>query len=325
MSHEHDTTKKELDDVISSIGGVGDIEEFVEVLNLFFDALPDPIFVIDEDGNFIKALGGSASYLYQGTKYFEGKCIKDIFSTSLAEKFQLAVNEAINLNKLVIMEHEIYSNDLNGIDVGGSSNWFEGRIHPILQRGNDTRVVLCVTINKTESKLMEQKLLQLAQTDPLTGAYNRRFFNNSLARAIAEFSRYNTVFSLLMIDVDHFKKLNDTFGHDIGDEVLKGLVKICDDVLRDIDLFARYGGEEFMILLPNTTGKDACVVANRIRIALEQDSNIIESKNISYTASIGVTQAKPNDRNIEQVTKRVDLALYQAKESGRNQVCYRSE
>jgi len=325
VSHNHDSTKQELSDAISSIGGFEGIQGFEEVLNLFFDALPDPIFVINEDGNFIKALGGNASYLYQGSEHFEGKYIKDIFSSSLAQEFQLAVTQAINSNKLVIIEHEIHPNDLKAFDVGVSSNWFEGRIYPIRQRGNDKRVVLCVTINKTESKLMEQKLLQLAETDPLTGAFNRRFFNNSLTRAIAEFTRYNNVFSLLMIDVDHFKNLNDTFGHDIGDEVLKGLVNICHDVLRDIDIFARYGGEEFMILLPHTSGEEACIVADRIRRALAQASTVIDSKKISYTASIGVTQVKTNDEKIEQLTKRVDLALYQAKDSGRNKVCYNSD
>lgn len=322
MSNEHDMANQVLSNTISSLGGFEGIEGFEEVLTLFFDALPDPIFVIDEDGNFIKALGGNASYLYRGTEHFEGKCIKDIFSGSFAQKFQLAINEAITLNKLVIIEHEISPKELKAIDVDSSSSWFEGRVHPISQRGNDKRVVLCVTINKTESKLIEQKLLLLAETDPLTGAYNRRFFNNSLTRAIAEYTRYQNIFSILMIDVDHFKKLNDTFGHDIGDEVLKRLVNICNGVLRDIDIFSRYGGEEFMILLPNTSSKDACVVANRIRIALEKESLVIESKNIAYTVSVGVTEVKSVDENIEQLTKRVDLALYQAKESGRNQVCY---
>lgn len=288
-------------------------------------SLPDPIFVIDEDGRIIKALGGNASALYKGTDYFEGKCIKDTFSISLAKKIQFGVNEAISLNKLVIIEHRVDSNDLKATDTECYSNWFEGRIHPISQRGNDKRVVVCVTIDKTESKLLEQKLLKMAETDPLTEAYNRRFFNNSLKRAIAEFSRYKNAFSLLMIDVDYFKKLNDNFGHDVGDEVLKRLAKVCCEELRDIDIFARYGGEEFMILLPNTLGQAASTVANRIRIALEEDIVIIRSKTISYTVSIGVTQAQEGDGRIEQLTKRVDLALYQAKESGRNRVFYSND
>lgn len=321
MSNKFSTSKHVLNNALHSLVGFESIEEFEEVLTLFFDALPDPIFVIDEGGNFIKVLGGNASYLYQGTENFEGKCIKDIFSPTLTQKFQLAINEAINFNKLVIIEHEINSNDLKGIEVDMSSTFFEGRIHPIRQRGNDKRAVLCVTINNTEKKLMEQKLLQLADTDPLTAAYNRRFFNNSVSRALAEFTRYNTVFSLLMIDVDHFKKFNDTFGHDVGDQVLKRLVKICNSILRTIDIFARYGGEEFMILLPSTTCDNACIVANRIRVAIEQDTFILGNKTISYTVSIGATQVKTSDKNIDLLTKRADLALYKAKDTGRNQVC----
>lgn len=300
---------------------LGSIEAYDEVLTLFFEALPDPIFVINEEGKLIKALGGNASDIYRSAQYLEGKYIKDVFSSYLAEKFHNAINEAISSNKLVLTEYEINSSNSNLLPQEDSSRWYEGRIHPIRQKGKDKRVVLWISIDKTLNKKMEQELLQLAITDPLTGAYNRRYFNDNLTRQISEFSRYKNVFSLLMLDVDHFKQLNDTFGHDLGDETLKGLVKTSSKLLRDIDIFARYGGEEFMILLPNTPSEEATVVANRLRVAVAQDYIDSGNTKIYYTVSIGVTEIKDQKDDIESITKRADIALYQAKERGRNQVC----
>ena len=300
---------------------LGSLEEHYDVLTLFFDGLPDPIFVINEEGKLIKVLGGNASDLYRKTQHLEGEYIKDFFAPTLAEKFIRVIHEAISSNTLVITDYEINVSNSKFLSQDDSKRWFEGRVSPIKQRGTDKRVVVWISINKTQNMIMEQKLLQLSITDPLTGAYNRRYFNDNLIRQFAEFSRYKNTFSILMLDVDYFKKLNDTFGHDLGDEVLKELVKISHKVLREIDIFSRYGGEEFMILLPKTNSKEAFIVADRLRLALEEAHIVTEYNKISYTVSIGVTEIKSDNDDIESITKRADLALYQAKEQGRNRVC----
>jgi PAS domain-containing protein len=154
------------------------IEELDELLSLFFDSLPDPIFVIDEDGCFIRAFGRNLSYIEHGSENYEGKSLENIFCCSLVQKFELAIREAINTNQLVLIEYEVNSDNLISLDTDMPANWFEGRIYPIRKRGEDKRAVLWIAINKTENKLMEQKLLHLAETDPLTGAYNRRYFKD---------------------------------------------------------------------------------------------------------------------------------------------------
>lgn len=163
------------------------------------------------------------------------------------------------------------------------------------------------------------KLEEIAFFDHLTGAINRRKFeelsNNEFKRSM----RYDTPVSFLMIDIDHFKVVNDTYGHGIGDEVLKHLSAICKDSIRSIDLFARIGGEEFIIMLPQTDEENAYVFADRLRKKIDKSIFLSEDINIHYTVSIGLTNLyKDKDKSVKDILKRVDLALYEAKESGRN-------
>ena len=137
-----------------------------------------------------------------------------------------------------------------------------------------------------------------------------------LEAEINKAKRYSKEFSLIMLDIDHFKTVNDTYGHDVGDYVLKATVNVIKRNIRKADIFARYGGEEFMIVQPETTIERAKVYAEKIRTIIEQN-NFDKVKKI--TISIGVTMFNKNDA-IESITKRVDDALYRAKDNGRNRV-----
>lgn len=157
---------------------------------------------------------------------------------------------------------------------------------------------------------------ELAITDTLTGISNRYAFNEALSKEIYKSHRHNVMFSLLMLDLDHFKDINDTYGHDIGDSILIKTTEIVKSCLREEDVFARVGGEEFMIILPQTDISTAFEIAERIRHRIESFSFDPDQ---SITLSIGVSTYHKGEDAVE-VTKRADIALYEAKNRGRNTV-----
>jgi diguanylate cyclase (GGDEF)-like protein/PAS domain S-box-containing protein len=167
-----------------------------------------------------------------------------------------------------------------------------------------------------ELKLLNDILAHRANTDPLTGISNRLKFNEILNIELQRAKRFDTPLSLIMFDVDHFKEINDTFGHHTGDEVLRDLTKLVAQYVRSHDLFARWGGEEFMIMVTNTAADNARHFAEKLRLT-------IESRRFpgvqQVTCSFGVAQLGSDD-NDDRFTQRVDRALYLAKAQGRNRV-----
>lgn len=186
------------------------------------------------------------------------------------------------------------------------------------QASEEAKKQLLLEIKRREA--LEQELRHLASTDPLTNLPNRRFLAEAATRFVASAKRYNTPLSMIAVDLDHFKKINDDFGHVEGDIVLKKTGLLLQAELRtDVDVLGRMGGEEFLILLPSTSLEGACIVAERLRVKLESASICLGEVGISVTASFGVAQWV-TDEPFEQLLKRVDSALYEAKHSGRNQV-----
>src|SRR5664279_2643346 len=170
------------------------------------------------------------------------------------------------------------------------------------------------------SDLLTIDLGMLATTDGLTSLYNRRQFD-VLARAEwARFQRYGRPLSLLILDIDKFKSINDQFGHDAGDLVLKAVADICKSTKRQPDLLARIGGEEFALLLPETDEAAAEIVAERFRTAIQDHPRILAAEKIQVTVSIGVAGATLAMSGFEVLLKRADEALYEAKRTGRNRV-----
>jgi diguanylate cyclase len=161
-----------------------------------------------------------------------------------------------------------------------------------------------------------------AMRDPLTNLVNRRFFEVGLPREIAESRRNNTPLCLVMADIDHFKKLNDTYGHQVGDEVLKYFANLLEKNIRESDLAVRYGGEEFAIVLPSTNGDGAKAVIGKFMRALEEVNLVItgESRRIGHiTASFGIARINAED-DANQLIARADAKLYEAKNAGRNRI-----
>ncbi len=176
-------------------------------------------------------------------------------------------------------------------------------------------------LQQQEEQRIRDILEQQASIDSLTGISNRRHFYERGEIEVKRALRHSTTLAALMLDADHFKKVNDTYGHDVGDRVLKEFASIMRQTLREVDVFARIGGEEFAVLLPNTDDSKALDVAERLRLKLEQcELPLPEGGNIRFTVSIGLAMLAPAEQRLDSLLKKADTALYQAKQQGRNRV-----
>jgi diguanylate cyclase (GGDEF)-like protein len=163
-----------------------------------------------------------------------------------------------------------------------------------------------------------------ALTDALTGIGNRRAFDWELTRRLGEFRRHGIGCCVMLLDLDHFKSVNDRYGHDLGDQVLQGVSKVLRQTLRDTDLAARYGGEEFGVILPGTPFGEACRVAERVRRTLANTQWSVQRHALRITTSVGVAGARRDDDE-SSLLQRADKNLYAAKKTGRNRCCWRED
>ncbi|MCP4022465.1 MAG: GGDEF domain-containing protein [Desulfobacteraceae bacterium] len=166
------------------------------------------------------------------------------------------------------------------------------------------------------SEELEKKL----NLDQLTGAFNRRAYDKKIDDEMTRFTRYGSMFSLLLLDADKFKRINDTYGHAVGDRCLQEIIKRSIPLLRKNDMLARYGGEEFVVIMPETDADGARKAAEKIRKTIEKIEFLYKKETVRVTVSIGVTQAQKGDKNHQEIFERADIAVYKAKENGRNQV-----
>ncbi|MEZ0231309.1 MAG: PAS domain S-box protein [Methylophilaceae bacterium] len=175
----------------------------------------------------------------------------------------------------------------------------------------------------TDIKELNAKLERQAHMDFLTGAYNRGYFYELASFEFARAQRYKTEFSLMMLDIDHFKTINDQYGHDVGDTALKEFVVVVKETLRDMDVVGRFGGEEFVVLLPETNKQNAVKIAERIRMLISNKAiTASNGQTFNMTVSIGVSQFNADIESLDALIKLTDNALYNAKETGRNKVIY---
>jgi diguanylate cyclase (GGDEF)-like protein len=174
-----------------------------------------------------------------------------------------------------------------------------------------------IVIGFNQLRAAHNRIITLLYTDSLTGIANRRIFLESLDSAISFAQRHLTPLSLIMADLDDFKSVNDTFGHNTGDQVLRAFATLCKENSRQEDLIARWGGEEFIMMLPGTSAKEATVVGERLRQRLEEMT--FPDSGIRLTASFGVSAYQPGETGTAFIG-RADQALYEAKRLGKNQV-----
>lgn len=165
-----------------------------------------------------------------------------------------------------------------------------------------------------------QESQRLAVTDAMTGVYNVRYFYDALHKEIARARRYHNTFSLVLFDIDDFKALNDAYGHQAGDNVLRSLAAILKDASRKTDIVARYGGEEFILILPNTPRHEALNLANRIKERVEKHNDYLEGHSLRITVSGGIATFPEDAKDSKSLLYSADMAMYEAKAKGKNQI-----
>ncbi len=191
---------------------------------------------------------------------------------------------------------------------------------PLRNEANEVEYIYMVIQDATEVAAYEKKLIDMNTRDSLTEIHNRRYFESRLKEEVERHQRYQSPLSLIMIDIDHFKKINDTRGHQAGDQVLIQIAALLANRLRVVDTIARYGGEEFCLLLPETTRDSAAILAEDLRRMVENRTFSYGESTFDVTISLGVIEAGGADITLDSLLKQVDDALYSAKKSGRNTV-----
>lgn len=186
-----------------------------------------------------------------------------------------------------------------------------------LKRSNERMEMLAIELQTANEKLRE-----LATKDGLTGLYNHRYFQEALEKEINRSLRNETPLSLVLLDIDDFKSINDQYGHPVGDTVLKGIAEVLKKTVRDSDLLARYGGEEFGVILPETDLKGGALLAERLRRAVEAEETTSDDYSIQTTISLGVTTYAPStgNRGMSEFITAADKGLYHSKETGKNKI-----
>ncbi|MCI0331613.1 MAG: GGDEF domain-containing protein, partial [Planctomycetes bacterium] len=244
-----------------------------------------------------------------------------------AERAAMAAGRVADLAKNVasdVGDHaakiKAISADLAGID--RQSTEANGTVFTALDQMLAANSELQERLAKAEQQLAAQAVEikvheSEARTDSLTGLSNRRAFDDELKRRLSEWQRKRIPCSLVLLDIDFFKRFNDTHGHQIGDEVLRQVAKVLKAQSRDSDLPCRYGGEEFGVILPTTDAASARLVAERIRAAVEASVTVCEGKSLKVTCSVGLSQFESSD-DVGRLIRRADEALYASKNAGRN-------
>lgn len=260
-----------------------------------------------------------------------------LYNTQAAEYLGIEIEDigvGISLKDLVHAKEGDTSSDpgallMQQLDVSrtGKPQFFEreigdGRILRVRANPIPAGGVITLYTDITERKAFEKRLIDMATRDKLTGLINRREFFTIAAHEEERAKREGHVVSVMMLDADYFKKINDTYGHAAGDDVLRDLAANCRKIFRKTDVVGRYGGEEFAVMLPGSEERMAKVIAERIRSSIEQSTVMVDDEEISYTVSIGIACAIGKDVRIEELLDRADRALYTAKAEGRNRAVF---
>ena len=196
---------------------------------------------------------------------------------------------------------------------------YQDAVHLLITGAIEWVVFMMVSFFPIKTVRLIKKLGDLALTDPLTKIYNRRYLDLYMKKAIPLYQRQGHPMTTIICDIDHFKTINDTYGHIVGDMILQKVVKVIKGIIRDSDVFVRIGGEEFILILPNCPLEQGMKLAERIRKAVESTKFTYKEKQIWVTVSLGITEYI-RGQDLTQLFERADQALYRAKESGRNRI-----
>lgn len=256
----------------------------------------------------------------QSVQRYAGWLAADVQGRSMSMFFPPNDPDRPSIDRLLAEAQRIGSTETEGwrLKRDGSRLWANTIVTALPDEAGTVRGFVVVSRDITERKRLEDEMKKLATLDPLTGAYNRRKGDAILAVELSRRLRYGHKFAVLLLDIDHFKAVNDRFGHQAGDAALCALVRTCHDALRSMDMVVRWGGEEFLVVLPDTAASEAMSSAERLRAAVATTEVTAEGIPIRFTISIGVAESAGESPS--ELLSRSDRALYAAKTGGRNRV-----
>jgi diguanylate cyclase (GGDEF)-like protein/PAS domain S-box-containing protein len=285
-----------------------------KALLLVINALPFPIYYKDKNGLYLGCNKAYEEYASVKREEIIGKNVFSIFEDEAASIFDQSDRELINNPGEQIYETHVSRS-------GQETQYVKFHKATFFDENNQVAGILGAIIDITEQKQLEAKLKHFASYDDLTGIYNRREGNRQLKKRVQHAHRKNSALTVMLIDLDNFKSINDTFGHETGDNILIATAACLADNSRANDILCRYGGEEFLIILPETDTQAALTIAERHRKALTKISvPLAGAKNLHITASFGISEMG-SDESERALMKHADIALYKAKHQGKNRVC----
>ncbi len=288
---------------------------FIETL---IDTVPIPIFSRDDQQRVSLANPAYAAFLGLPTEGILGKHLGELYD-------QPAVVEILEEDRHLMTNPQGHQTFERQFPCRSTNKCRETVVHKALIRAPDGSVqgIVGAIVDMTDQKALQAKLQNLATTDPLTGAANRHAFMERVEREVRRSRRYGHPLSLIMIDIDNFKTINDTHGHCVGDRVLKVMCDVCHETIRDsVDILSRWGGEEFLVLAPETDAGGASALAERLRQRIADEQIIMEGGVLSFTASFGVATADAccEEQGLKDLLEQADKCLYASKSQGRNRV-----
>jgi diguanylate cyclase (GGDEF)-like protein/PAS domain S-box-containing protein len=291
------------------IARTADIRESKIQLAATLDAIPDLLFEMDLDGRYLYCHSPESELLAAPIKDMLGKTVLQVLPPEAAHIVLTALQQA--------HEKGLTRGQQFALNLPDHTHWFELSVSakPVTA-GQEPRFIV-ISRDITGRKQAEQEVQQLAYFDALTGLPNRTLLNDRMAHTLAEAARRHESLVLMFLDLDHFKNVNDTLGHRVGDELLVTLAGRMQAVMREQDTVARQGGDEFILLLPNTDGDGAAHVAEKLLRTISQVIQI-DQHELTVTPSIGIAQYPQDGADLETLTQHADIAMYRAKQSGRN-------
>ena len=303
--------KREIEPQMSPAAADTTVLEENAFLQAVIEAIPGTFYVLDDQGHFVRRNRAAQELLDAPGESMSRLSMLDAISADDRPLVAGMVQEALAKGyaeteaRVVQKDGQVRWRFLAArrVDIGGKS------------------YLVGTGLDVTERRKLEQELEHQARTDFLTGIPNRRHFLDLAELELARAHRYGRPFSMLMLDLDLFKNVNDRYGHRVGDLTLQKVVEVCGQILREVDVIGRLGGEEFGIMLPETDAEQAMQVADRVRQAIAVASvDLPQGGSVGVTTSIGVATYTDADTGVDGVLSRADRALYQAKRLGRDRV-----
>jgi len=295
------------------------------ILNQIFDAINIGIVILDRELRVYKWNRWMEIHSGIPADKIIGSSIFDIFPNLDTPKFRRSCKSVFSFGNFCFFSQKLHKYLFPFKTKGYLGTEFEYMqqscaMGPLRDENNVIQYLFIYVEDVTEVAVYEKKLMEMNIKDALTGIYNRRFLETKLKEEFERHRRYSTEFSVIMFDIDYFKKVNDKYGHQCGDFILKSVSSRISSIIRNVDYLARYGGEEFCCLLPETSLESAMNVAERFRKAIMEQENSFDGTIIKVTISLGVAEIREGINSPQMLLKKADEALYKAKREGRNRV-----